>query len=171
MLVPSISLLVLICRALVVYGVVLVLLRISGKKQFGEMAPADLVVLLFLSESVQNALVSDDKSVTGGLVVACTLLAASQLVGFIAWRWRKAGRLIEGAPCVLARNGQVYRERLEREQITQSELMEALRKNGCSSLGSIRFAVLENDGTITVGLRRQSAEPVEARGQGTTGAG
>jgi uncharacterized membrane protein YcaP (DUF421 family) len=145
----------LILRALVVYAFVFGLLRIVGKKHVGEMAPFDLVVLLLLSEAVQNALASDEKSLIGGLILAGTLFGLTQLVGYVTWSNKKAERFFEGIPRVLVRNGHVRREVLAEEQMTLSELVEALRREGCTSLTKVRYAVLENDGTITIGLRRQ----------------
>lgn len=145
----------LVLRAVVVYAFVLLLIRLIGKKHVGEMAPFDLVVLLILSESVQNALIADDKSLTGGLVAAATLFAANQLIGYVTWRNKPLARLIEGTPRVLVRNGHVLSDVMASEQVTRAELLEALRKEGCTSLANVRYAVLENDGNITVGLRAQ----------------
>ena len=150
---PSIGIGELILRAIIVYAFVLLLLRLIGKKHVGEMAPFDLVVLLILSESVQNALIADDNSLTGGLIVASALFGASQLMGFVTWRSKRLARLIEGTPRLLVRNGRVLDGVLASEQVTRSELVEALRREGCTSLTNVRYAVLENDGYITVGLR------------------
>src|SRR5262245_62097020 len=143
----------LLLRVVIIYIFVFVLLRLVGKKHVGEMAPFDLVVLLLLSESVQNALVGEEKSVTGGLVAVAALFGVTQTIGYASWRWKKAERFLEGTPRVLMRNGRVLENVLSQEQITRSELLEALRREGCTSLGKVRYAVLENDGTITVGLR------------------
>jgi uncharacterized membrane protein YcaP (DUF421 family) len=153
---PSIAIAELILRAVIVYAFILLLLRLIGKKHVGEMAPFDLVVLLILSESVQNALVADDTSVTGGLVVAATLFGASQLMGHVTWRSKKLARIFEGTPRVLIRNGRILNDVLAREQVTRSELLEAVRREGCTSPAKVRYAVLENDGSITVGLRAQA---------------
>ena len=115
---PSISIGELMLRAIVVYAFILLLLRIIGKKHIGEMAPFDLVVLLVLSESVQNALVADDKSLIGGLVVAATLFAANQLLGYATWRSKRLARLFEGTPRILVRNGRVCSDVLASEQVT-----------------------------------------------------
>lgn len=152
---PTMGIGELVLRVAVVYVVVFMLLRLVGKKHVGEMAPFDLVVLLLLSECVQNALVSDDKSLTSGLIAVAALLSANQVVGFMAWRSKKAERVLEGTPRMLVRHGRVQRNVLARERITQSELMEALRREGCTSLRNVRYAILENDGDITVGLRVQ----------------
>jgi uncharacterized membrane protein YcaP (DUF421 family) len=149
-----------VLRAAVVYAVLFALLRFGGKKHVGELAPFDLVVLLILSETVQGALVADDKSLVGGLIAAATLIALGHVVGYVSWRSKKLERFFEGTPRVLVRNGRVQRETLANEQVTHSELIEALRREGCTSLKNVRFAVLENDGSITVGMRlaRQSRE-------------
>jgi uncharacterized membrane protein YcaP (DUF421 family) len=152
---PTVGVGELMLRVVIVYASVFVLLRVVGKKHVGELAPFDLVVLLLLSESVQNALIADDKSVTGGILAAATLFALSQLVGFVSWRSKRAERALEGVPRVLVRHGHVYKDVLAREQITQTELLEALRREGCTSLTKVRYAILENDGAITVGLRAQ----------------
>ena len=87
--------------------------------------------------------------------MASTLFAISQLVGFISWKSKKAERLIEGTPRILVRNGHVYTEALAREQLSHSELLEALRREGCTSISKVRYAMLENDGAITIGLRAE----------------
>jgi uncharacterized membrane protein YcaP (DUF421 family) len=150
---PSVGIPELLLRAIIVYAFVLLLLRLVGKKHVGEMAPFDLVVLLLLSESVQNALIADDVSLTGGLVVAATLFAANQLLGRVTWRSKALARIVEGTPRILVRNGRVLNDAMSTEQVTHSELIEALRKEGCTSLTNVRYAVLENDGNITIGLR------------------
>jgi uncharacterized membrane protein YcaP (DUF421 family) len=159
MFIPTTGILELVARGAIVYVGLFVLLRVMGKRHVGDLAPFDLVVLLILSECVQNALVGDEKSITGGFVVVATLLALSTATGFVTWRSKRLERFIDGTPRVLVRNGKVDDRMLARERITRSELMEALRQEGCTSLKSVRFAVLENDGAISIGLRadRQGA--------------
>jgi uncharacterized membrane protein YcaP (DUF421 family) len=153
MLVPSIGIGELLFRVAVVYAAVFFLMRVVGKKHVGELAPFDLVVLLLLSECVQNALIGDEKSLTGGIIAAAALFSLNHVVGYTAWRNKKAERFLEGKPRFLVRHGRVLDRSLEREQITRSELLEALRREGCTSLANVRFAILENDGAISVGLR------------------
>jgi uncharacterized membrane protein YcaP (DUF421 family) len=143
----------LIIRAVVVYAFVFVLLRIVGRKHVGELAPFDLIVLLILSDSVQNSLIANETSITAGLVSAASLFGINQLVGYVSSGSKKAERFLEGKPRILVRNGQVCKHVLAREQITHSELVEALRREGCSSLTKVRYAILENDGHISIGLR------------------
>jgi len=143
----------LIGRAVLVYVAILALLRIVGKKHVGEMAPFDLVVLLILSECVQGALTAGDNSVTAGVIAAATLFGTNQLVGYVSTRNKTVERLLEGKPKILVRNGTVCTDVLAREQVTHSELIEALRREGCTSLTKVRYAILENDGQISIGLR------------------
>jgi uncharacterized membrane protein YcaP (DUF421 family) len=143
----------LIVRAAIVYIFLFLLFRFGGKKHVGEMAPFDFVVLLIFSESVNGALLGDEKSVTGGLISAATLIAIVHAVNYVSWYSKKAERLFEGVPKVLVRHGRMNREVMAEEKVTPSELIEALRREGHSSLEKVRFAVLENDGTITVGFR------------------
>jgi uncharacterized membrane protein YcaP (DUF421 family) len=142
-----------ILRAALVYAVLFLLLRFGGKKHVGELAPFDLVVLLILSETVQGALIADDKSLLGGLIAAVTLVVIVHVVSYVSWRCKRMERLLEGTPRVLVRNGQVLKDTLASEKVTRSELLEALRREGSTSLRNVRYAVLENDGSITVGLR------------------
>jgi uncharacterized membrane protein YcaP (DUF421 family) len=143
----------LIVRAVVVYAAVFVLLRIVGKKHVGEMAPFDLVVLLILSECVQGALTANDTSITGGVIAAATLFGTNKVVGVAAARNRRIERLFDGQPKILVRNGKVCKEVMAREEVTRAELVEALRREGCTSLTKVRYAILENDGYISIGLR------------------
>jgi uncharacterized membrane protein YcaP (DUF421 family) len=142
-----------VVRAVVVFLFLLVMLRLGGKKHIGELTPFDLVVLLIVSETVQGSLIGDDTSLIGGLLASGTLFVLVFVVNYASWRSKSAERLFEGVPKILVRNGQVRRLALIQERITRSELIEALRREGCTSLNRVRFAVLETDGTITVGLR------------------
>jgi len=137
-------------RGVVVYFSLFALLRVIGKKHVGELAPFDLLVLLILSETVQNALVGDDKSLPGGLVSAATLVGLAYIMSFIAWRSKKVGRWLEGTPKILVRHGSVCRDTLDKERVSLSELVEALRQEGASNITGVRAAVLENDGKITI---------------------
>ena len=139
-----------ILRAVIVYAFLFVLLRLIGKKHIGELSPFDLVVLLILSETVQNAMVADDKSLSGGLISAATLIAIAQAMGFYSWKSKKAARIIEGAPKVLVRHGHCYRDVMAKEQVSSSELMEAMRAADCTNILDVRVALLENDGKIAV---------------------
>jgi uncharacterized membrane protein YcaP (DUF421 family) len=139
-----------IIRALIVYGFLIVLLRMTGKRQVGQLAPFDLVLLLVLSNAVQNAMNGGDNSVLAGILSACTLVLVNYLVGLAAYRNKKLESLIEGRPEVLIHNGRLYEEVLVREKLTHHELKAALRAAGCNEVADVHCAILENNGQISV---------------------
>jgi len=138
----------------VVYIFLLVILRVTGKRQVGQLAPFDLVLLLVLSNAVQNAMNGGDNSITGGVVSAMTLIAVNWAVGYATYRSKKVARFVEGRPQVIVHNGQVYRDVMESERLTQDELDAAIRLAGCASIHDVHFAILENNGQISVRLRK-----------------
>ena len=140
----------LVIRGLVVYAFLLVMLRITGKRQVGQLAPFDLVLLLVLSNAVQNAMNAGDNSLIGGLVSATTLIGLNYLVGVITFKNKKLAILIEGKPQILVHNGKVDEHELSRAQMTHHELNSALCKAGYCSIEEIRFALLENNGSLSV---------------------
>jgi uncharacterized membrane protein YcaP (DUF421 family) len=154
MLVPEISVLELVVRGIVVYLVLFALLRFIGKKHVGELSPFDLVVLLIISETVDGSLIGEDHSLTGGLISAATLVLVVQIVGYLTWRFRSVEKFIEGVPRVLIRHGEVQHAALDQERVTLSELIEAMRREGHSSVTNIRFAILETDGSITMAAKK-----------------
>ncbi len=139
-----------IARGIIVYIFLIVLLRLTGKRQVGQLAPFDLVLLLVLSNAVQNAMNGGDNSVTGGAISAITLVGMNWLVGLLTFKSKTLAAMVEGRPEVLIHNGKLYNECLDHEKITHHELMTALRAAGCSSIEDVRAAVLENDGSISV---------------------
>jgi uncharacterized membrane protein YcaP (DUF421 family) len=132
----------LIARAVIVYLFLFAVLRFGGKKHVGD-----------LSQTVSGSLIGEDNSLVGGLISAATLLMIVHAMDYAAWRSKKAERIFEGTPKILVRHGRVNRDVMARERVTHSELIEALRREGHTSLTRIRFAILENDGSITVGTR------------------
>jgi len=139
-----------IVRAVVVYVFLFVLLRFVGKKHVGQLAPFDLLVLLILSETVQNSLVGDDTSLVGGLISAATLIGLSYGTTVLTNNSKRAERLLEGKPKILVRHGSHRADEMERQHVTLTELTEALRHHGCTNITQVRAAILENDGKITV---------------------
>ncbi len=139
-----------IVRAVVVYVFLLIALRLTGKRQVGQLSPFDLVLLLVLSNSVQNSMNGGDNSMVGGLVSATTLILLNFGISFVTFRSRKAETLIEGTPQVLVHNGKVNHKTMEKEKLTESELNSAMRHSGITKLEEVRFAVLENNGAITI---------------------
>jgi uncharacterized membrane protein YcaP (DUF421 family) len=142
-----------IVRALIVYVFLIGLLRLTGRRQIGQLAPFDLVLLLVLSNAVQNSMNGGDNTVLGGVLSATTLVAANWLLSYFTYRSKRLQRAIEGRPQVIVHNGHIYRDVMEREKLTQSELDAALRSAGCGSVNDVHFAVLENNGQISVRVR------------------
>jgi uncharacterized membrane protein YcaP (DUF421 family) len=144
-------------RAAVVYVFLIVLLRLSGKRQVGQLAPFDLVLLLVLSNAVQNSMNGGDNSVVGGMISAATLVALNWGLGFATYKSKRLERLVEGRPQIVVHDGHVYRDVMEREKLTHHELDAALRAAGCASLTEVHFAVLENNGQISVRRKERPA--------------
>ncbi|HEY2804351.1 MAG TPA: YetF domain-containing protein [Gemmatimonadales bacterium] len=140
----------LILRSVVVYVFLVVLLRLSGKRQIGQMAPFDLVLLLVLSNAVQNSMNGGDNSLVGGLISAVTLVTLNFGLGVLTYRNKRLEALVEGKPEVLIHNGKLYEQGLKGGTVTHHELTAALRKAGCAGVEDVHYAVLENDGSISV---------------------
>lgn len=139
-----------VARAAIVYVFLVLLLRLTGKRQVGQLAPFDLVLLLVLSNAVQNSMNGGDNSLLGGLISAGTLVALNWLVSVATFRNRRLEEIVDGRPQVLVHDGKVFRDVMEREKLSQSELDTALRLAGCPNLAEVKFAVLENNGQISV---------------------
>jgi uncharacterized membrane protein YcaP (DUF421 family) len=148
----------LIVRSLLVYLFLIVILRLTGKRQVGQLAPFDLVLLLVLSNAVQNSMNGGDNSLVGGLISATTLIALNYGVGLATFRSKRLEEMIEGRPEVLIHNGKLYEEVLARAQLTRHELNAALRNAGCACVEEVHTAVLENNGSISVSQRRNGPE-------------
>jgi uncharacterized membrane protein YcaP (DUF421 family) len=142
-------------RAVVVYAFLLMLLRFTGKRQVGQLAPFDLVLLLVLSNAVQNSMNGGDNSITGGLILATTLVALNWFVGWLTFRSKRLEEIIEGRPVILIHDGRIDHRALRSVQMTSHELKAALRGEGCAGEEEVRFAVLENNGHVTV-VRREN---------------
>lgn len=149
-----------ILRPIVVYAFLVVSLRLSGKRELVQLNPFDLVVLLTLSNTVQNAIIGDDNSVSGGLIGATSLLAVNYLVVRFLYSHRRLDQLVEGRADVLIDNGQVRTEHLKRELITMQQLSAAARKQGFDDLADVRQCVLEPGGTLTFIARKPDTEDV-----------
>ncbi len=139
-----------IVRGIIVYAFLLILIRITGKRQVGQLAPFDLVLLLVLSNAVQNAMNGGDNSVGGGLISAVTLVLLNYLIGMATYRSKAIEALIEGRPDVIIHNGTLYPSVMKRAKLTHHELNAALRQAGCSGINDVHTAVLENNGALSV---------------------
>jgi len=149
MFVMALPLLEKILRPIVVYAFLVISLRLSGKRELVQLNPFDLVVLLTLSNTVQNAIIGEDNSVTGGIIGATSLLVANYLVVRFLYNHRSLDQLIEGKSDVLVEDGKVKTQHLKRELITMAQLEAAARKQGFESLSEVQQCVLEPGGTIT----------------------
>jgi len=160
LLVPEASIPALVVRAVVVYAFLLAVLRLAGRRELGQMTSFDLVLLLVISNAVQNSINAGDNSLTGGLVSAVTLVALNWLVGFLTWRWRWAERVVQGRPVRIVTGGRVHVGALRRELLTLAELRSALRKQGIMRISDCRQVVLEPDGTLTAVRRDVVIHPL-----------
>lgn len=138
-----------ILRPIFVYAFLIVGLRLSGKRELVQLNPFDLVVLLTLSNTVQNAIIGDDNSVTGGIIGATSLLVVNYLVVRFLYKHRSLDQLIEGQADVLMEDGKVKTQHLKKELITMAQLEAAARKQGFDSLSEVQQCVLEPGGTIS----------------------
>lgn len=148
LLIPHIPILEKIIRPILVYLFLIVGLRLAGKRELAQLNPFDLVVLLTLSNTVQNAIIGDDFSVGGGMIGATTLLILNYGVVVLAFRNQRLGTLIEGGPDELISRGKVNEGRLFAEKITGEELEAAARKQGFASLKEVDRAILYPGGTF-----------------------
>ncbi len=143
------DLLVVVMRTAVIYGVVLLGVRLSGKREVGQMTPFDLTLLLLLSNSVQNAMVGPDNSLLGGIAAAATLLILNYLIAEVAGANRRFRKFVQGQPSLLVHDGQVIASHMAKEHVTMDALHCALREHGINGLKDVALAVLEVDGSIS----------------------
>jgi uncharacterized membrane protein YcaP (DUF421 family) len=153
MFIPEIQVLEKIIRPLIVYFFLLIAFRLAGKRELGQMTPFDLIVLLTISNVLQNAMIGPDNSLTGGLIGGLTLFVANGLIGRLTLHFPRIARLLEGKPTPLIEDGRILTKNLRREVMTRSELERAIRKHDLdpgADLPLIKRALLEQDGTVTI---------------------
>jgi uncharacterized membrane protein YcaP (DUF421 family) len=138
-----------ILRPVIVYIFLVVMLRLSGKRELVQLNPFDLVVLLTLSNTVQNAIIGDDNSVSGGLLGATSLLAINYLVVRFLYNHKKLDQIVEGKADILMEGGKIRPEHLKKELITTAQLEAAARKQGFGSLSEVDQCILEPGGTLS----------------------
>jgi len=138
-----------VLRTAVIYVLVLVGVRLSGKREVGQMTPFDLTLLLLLSNSVQNAMTGPDTSLAGGAVAASTLLILNYMIARVSRTNRYFRRFVEGQPSLLVHDGKMVETHMAREHVSVDELHRALREHGISCLDQTALAVLEVDGSIS----------------------
>ena len=138
-----------VLRTVVVYFVVLLGVRLSGKREVGQTTPFDLTLLLLISNSVQNAMTGPDNSLMGGVAAALTLLLLNYVVADLSGTNRRFRKLIQGQPSLLIHDGQVITAHMSKEHVSMDELERALREHGISSYKDVALGVLEVDGSIS----------------------
>ncbi len=150
--IPGIPIMEKVARSVIVYFFLIVLLRIAGKRTLGQLTSFDLVVLLLLSNTVQNAIIGNDNSLSGGLVGATVLVALNYVIVRGLYKHRRAERALEGGITVLLRHGKFVEANMRRQLITHAELEAAARRQGIQRIGDIRVARLEIGGAVTFEL-------------------
>ena len=146
-----------VLRGVLVYVFLLVFLRLTGKRQTGQYAPFDLVLLLILSNAVQNSMNAGDNSLVGGLISASTLMGCHVVLANLTFRFAWLERLIDGKPRVLVDQGKVHTELMHKELLSTEDLEAALRASGCLHLHEVERATIETNGQITVVLRKRDS--------------
>ncbi|HSV14297.1 MAG TPA: YetF domain-containing protein [Tepidisphaeraceae bacterium] len=147
-----------ILRTIIVYFALMLGLRISGKRELAQLNPFDLIVLLMLSNTVQNAIIGDDNTVTGGIIGAITLLSVNYLIVRLVYRSPMLQRFFGGEAEVLVRHGHIRKHKLEQELITPEELEAAAHRQGISSLTDVEKCILEPTGTISFIERKPTTD-------------
>jgi uncharacterized membrane protein YcaP (DUF421 family) len=159
--VPELSVAEKIIRPMLVYMFLVVAVRAAGRRELAQLNSFDLVVLMMLANTVQNATIGNDNSMIGGLIGVSALLFINYVVVRVLYRHPRLDQVLEGQPVELIRHGRILREPLAREVITEEELLQAVRKQGLHDAAEVDRAVLETGGTISVVPRRPT--PIEER--------
>jgi uncharacterized membrane protein YcaP (DUF421 family) len=150
-------------RPMVVYLFLIGFLRLFGKRELAQLNPFDLVVLLSLSNTVQNAMIGDDNSVTGGIIGAFALLAINWLLTLVLFKSRKLDKLIEGTETVLIRRGVVDEAAMKKEALTDLELKSVIHKQGLNAYSEVEKCVLEPNGTFYVEAKTPSSDDAQRK--------
>jgi uncharacterized membrane protein YcaP (DUF421 family) len=155
---PEITVVEKLVRSVAVYLFLLLAFRLAGKRQVGQFTPFDLIVLLVISNVLQNALIGNDNSLSGGLIGATAILILNAIVAWITFRFKRIERLVEHPPTIVVKHGRILRDNLRRERLSLAELRGALRQQGVLSLRDVRYVILEEGGHLSV-ITRRPAEP------------
>jgi uncharacterized membrane protein YcaP (DUF421 family) len=142
--------LLIILRCTVVYVMLLLALRLTGKRQLGQFTPFDFAVLLIVSNAVQNAMTGPDTSLVGGILGAATLFGLNYLLSVLSARYQIFGHDVLGEPTVLINEGHLMMDHLRRERIDADEVLMAMREHGVEDITQVKHAILETDGTISI---------------------
>jgi uncharacterized membrane protein YcaP (DUF421 family) len=151
-----------ILRTTIIYFVVFIGIRLSGKREVGQMTPFDFVLLLLIASAVQNAMIGASTSLSGGVIAALTLFLINGLITMLAWKNKKVRHWIEGSPTILVENGVVLKENLLKEKIDEEMLEEALMEHDVEGISAVKTARLEIDGSISV-IRKDGSHEMPHR--------
>lgn len=158
LLIPGIPVIEKVVRAVLVYVFLVVIIRVGGKRQLAELTPLDLVIALTLSNAVQNAIIGDDNSITGGFIGGGVLVLVNYLTVRFLFQHPRANQLVQGEPLVLIEKGRPIVENLKKELITEDELLIACREQGAERIEDVEKAILEPDGKISVFVHEPTPE-------------
>lgn len=137
-------------RASVVYGLLIVIFRLAGKRHVAQLSLIDFILILLVSNAVQNAMVGEDTTLGGGIVAALTLVAINVILTKLTVKNRIISKIVEGEPKLLLRDGKILKNVLSKENLTIQEIEEAVRKAGHNGISDVALAILETDGSISV---------------------
>lgn len=137
-------------RASVVYIAVIILLRLGGKRQIAQMGVGEFVAILLISNAVQNSMNGGDNSITGGIILAATLIALSVLMEYATYKSKRLENLLQGRPTLLVHDGRILHRNLEKELLSVHELKAILRRQGIHDIEEIASAILESDGYVSI---------------------
>lgn len=140
-----------VIRGLVVYAILLVVFRISGKRTLAQVSSFELVLLLIISETTQEAMIGQDRSVTNAVLLITTLIGTSIVLSYVKHYWKRAAHWLDGIPFTIIHDGQVLKERMDKERVDEEDVLAAARRaHGIEKLEDIHRATLENDGHVSV---------------------
>lgn len=138
-----------VIRAAVMFAFLWVVTRVVGKRELGQLSAFELVLLVTMGDLVQQGVTQEDYSVTGAFMTVGTFALLSVAVSYVSWRFPRSRRVLEGRPVVVVRQGRMQHDQMRMERLTDTELLEAARKEGVRDLADVDLAVLENDGSLS----------------------
>jgi uncharacterized membrane protein YcaP (DUF421 family) len=136
-------------RAIVLYLFILLVMRVTGRRELSALGPMDLVLLIVLGDAIQQGLTQDDYSLTGAVIAVCTIASMQVLSSYLAFRSRRVRRVLEGDPVVIIRDGELIRKNIARERMTVDEVCESMRLKQIGNVADVQWAILEGTGEIT----------------------
>ena len=148
-------------RGLFIYAVLMVLFRITGKRSLGQITTFDFVLLLIISEAIQNGMVGPGYSITNALVLVVTLVTVDVVLSLVKRRSPRLEQFLDGTPMVIVEQGRPLRDRMDKERVDESDVLSAARREGLERMSQIKYAVLERNGQISI-IPREDATSAPA---------